>query len=139
MESLNYKKNLRRLNKIIRSANDSILKDSLWKGRFYVAQKQVIATTYDDKSGMHFFMLLEFVDLATGIVARNWYDICDPRFFSSDVFLGLNNFIVQGVNAWSIEPDPYVDTKVYRKTNELPKYDSSNWVWMNQNGLLYDR
>ena len=73
LTSLKIKKYLRSANKTIRSVNDGILHDDLWRGRFYARQKKYWKQEYEDKSGLQVIFLYEFVDLKTGYTKEAGY------------------------------------------------------------------
>lgn len=108
--SLNPKKRLKRAVHSLKELNRNILKDSLWKGRFYAKMLGFQRYFYPDNSGMNFLFKLEFVDLKTGITQIGYFDEYDIN--TARLFWAMNDFIVMFVNAW--QDDPKNDTTVYR-------------------------
>ena len=112
------KKIQRQVNTIIKSFNQNILKDELWKGRFIIRQIQRYDMRWYDGSGYISNYLFEFKDLKTGRTEKSpFYQIYhNDDFFAYNVFKKLNNFIVMTCNVWSEEPAPSIkDTTVYRE------------------------
>lgn len=109
------KKQQRKVNKIIKEANQRMKNDSLWRGRFQIKQfrsdyrpspKDYYEADYGD-----FYVELEFVDKKTGKTKRNWYQ---PLYlFKNYVYILLNNFIVIDCDVWKEKPGPYEQTEVY--------------------------
>lgn len=114
---MEYKKELRRMNKLIRQMNDDIKNDSLWRGRFYARQKYVQHGTYpDDHHSIWCFFVYEFIDLKTGFKKDVYFDPYSTTspFLPGDIFRKMNDFIVEDCKVWD-EPDVNTDKTVWRK------------------------
>lgn len=109
------KKQQRKVNKIIKEANQRMREDSLWRGRFQIKQlrsdyRPYPRYYYEDDYGV-FSVELEFIDKKTGKAKRIWYH---PLFlFEDHIYVQLNNFIVIYCNVWSEKPGPKEQTEVY--------------------------
>ena len=119
LTSLKIKKYLRSANKTIRSVNDGILHDDLWRGRFYARQKKYWKKEYEDKSGLQVIFLYEFVDLKTGYTKEYWIDGLELEYnspFTFHVWQKMNDFIVKECDVWRKEGRDalYADKTVYR-------------------------
>ena len=117
LETWNYKKIQRKVNKIVRKLNKQIEDDELWKGRFYVRQVNRYMKPYDDRSGIDNAFLFRFYDRKTGknALSKDWYSYYVLSTFCK-LALGMNDFIVNVCKVWEEEPKPSVDNAVdYRK------------------------
>ena len=119
LTSLKIKKYLRSANKTIRSVNDGILHDDLWRGRFYARQKKYWKQEYKDKSGLQVIFIYEFVDLKTGYTKEYWIDGLELEYnspFTYHVWQKMNDFIVKECDVWRKEGRDalYADKTVYR-------------------------
>lgn len=108
----NRKKHQRAVNRAIRTINKLIEKDSLWRGRFFIYQRQAIYYEFEDGSGAEMLFLLEFVDKATGYRALA---IADTNEVINHSGWAMNRFITGYADAWNIKPDPYLDFIDYQK------------------------
>ena len=107
------KKQQRKVNKIIKEANQRMKDDSLWRGRFQIKQLRSdyrpFPSDYCDYGD--FYVELEFIDKKTGKTKRNWYHTLP--LFENHIYAQLNNFIVVYCNAWSEKPSPREQMEVY--------------------------
>lgn len=107
------KKQQRKLNKIVKEANQRMKDDSLWRGRFQIKQLRSdyrpFPRDYCDYGD--FYVELEFVDKKTGKTKRSWYHL--PLFFKNYIYALLNDFIVVYCDVWSEKPSPSEQTEVY--------------------------
>lgn len=107
------KKQQRKVNKIIKEANQRMKEDSLWRGRFQIKQLRSdyrpFPRDYSDYG--NFYVELEFVDKKTGRTKRSWYH--PPLFFKNHIYALLNDFIVVYCDVWSEKPSPREQTEVY--------------------------
>lgn len=113
--SAKSKRNLKRIvNKFIQAQNNNILKDDLWRGRFYVQMNEIQHRTYDDGSGNICYFRLTFTDLATGQQTTHWYDSADVLYGHGwNIWCNLNDFIVKDCDVWA--SNPREDKTVYRR------------------------
>ena len=107
------KKQQRRVNKIIKEANQRMKDDSLWRGRFQIKQLRSYYHPFPRDYGNYgnFYVELEFVDKKTGKTKRSWYH--PPLFFEKHIYVLLNDFIVSYCDVWKEKPSPYEQTEVY--------------------------
>ena len=107
------KKQQRKLNKIIKEANQRMKDDSLWRGRFQIKQLRSdyrpFPRDYSDYG--NFYAELEFVDKKTGKTKRSWYH--PFSLFENHIYGLLNDFIVSYCDVWSEKPSPSEQTEVY--------------------------
>ena len=107
------KKQQRRVNKIIKEANQRMKDDSLWRGRFQIKQLRSdyrpFPSDYCDYGD--FYVELEFIDKKTGKIKRNWYHTLS--LFENHIYAQLNDFIVIYCDVWSEKPSPKEQTEVY--------------------------
>ena len=107
------KKQQRKVNKIIKEANQRMKEDSLWRGRFQIKQLRSdyrpFTSDYCDYGD--FYVELEFIDKKTGKTKRSWYHTLS--LFENHVYAQLNHFIVVYCNVWSEKPSPREQTEVY--------------------------
>lgn len=107
------KKQQRKVNKIIKEANQRMKEDSLWRGRFQIKQLRSdyrpFSSDYCDYGD--FYVELEFIDKKTGKIKRHWYHTLS--LFENYIYAQLNNFIVVYCNVWSEKPSPREQTEVY--------------------------
>lgn len=124
MTTLNKKKAQRRINKIIRGVNESILKDDIWNGRFYLQQLASWIYPWADNSGLTGNVYCKMIDLRTGFTKEYMFDLIDFEHpFTSHIWLTVNKFIVEDSNVWAENPNPYYQEKImYRKDNSTPSY-----------------
>ena len=77
------KQNLKRkIVKVIKDLNDSVLHDNLWRGRFYITCDSIQYTNYSDGSGTYGWVYLTFCDLATGQVSQVMFNDFDFTMFN---------------------------------------------------------
>ena len=107
----NRKKHQRVVNRAIRTINNLIEKDPLWRGRFFVYQRQAIYYEFEDRSGAEMLFLLEFVDKATGYRALS---IADTNEVINHSGWAMNRFITEYADAWE-KFNPNLDFTDYRK------------------------
>ena len=122
MKTLKRKKVLRKVNKIVRELNNAILNDPLWRGRFYIRQKETYFYTYEDKSGTYGHLVYEFIDLKTKQKSIKYFELIDfePPFISK-IFLAMNDFIINDCKVWEENPRPSIhNVTIYRKDNSMP-------------------
>lgn len=107
----------RALNKYVRAINENIKNDELWRGRFYLRQKEFYFYSYEDHSGWYGVVVLEAIDLKTGQTK----EICSRvneliMWEGHDIWLFMNNFIVEDCDVWGKEGHEALraDKKVYR-------------------------
>lgn len=105
LTSKNAKVHQRRINRYMRDLNNNIKNDNLWQGRFYVHQIGRQRYNYEDGSGMELWVTLEFIDRKTGRT-KQVLDTVNSWTFSGDLWIEMNNFIVNDVNVWSEDPRP---------------------------------
>lgn len=107
----NRKKHQRAVNRAIRTINKLIEKDRIWRGRFFVYQRQAIYYEFEDGSGAEMLFLLEFVDKATGYRALA---IAYTNEVINHSGWAMNRFITEYADAWE-KFDPNLDFTDYRK------------------------
>ena len=105
LTSKNAKVHQRRINRYMRDLNNNIKNDNLWQGRFYVHQIGRQRYNYEDGSGMELWVTLEFVDRKTGRT-KQVLDTVNSWTFSGDLWIEMNNFIVEDICVWSEDPRP---------------------------------
>lgn len=107
------KKQQRKVNKIIKEANQRMKEDSLWRGRFQIKQLRSdyrpFPSDYCDYGD--FYVELEFIDKKTGKIKRNWYH--PLSLFENHIYAQLNDFIVIYCDVWSEKPSLKEQTEVY--------------------------
>ena len=117
MRTLNRKKALRRVNKVVRDLNENIRRDNLWRGRFWIRQKEFCCRPYFDHSGLEGYVILEFHDLKTGYSSDKLFDLINFEApFTWHLFREINQFITEECDVWRKEGCDalYSDTTVYR-------------------------
>ena len=107
----NRKKQQRAVNRAIRAINKLIEKDPLWRGRFFIYQRQAIYYEFEDGSGAEMIFLFEFVDKATGYRALS---IADTNEAINHSGWAMSRFITEYTDAWK-NSDPYLDFTDYQK------------------------
>ena len=95
--SLNRKKHQRKINKVIRGLNKSIIEDDMWRGRFEAKQIHTDFYVFDDKSGAFIISYIEMVDKKTHKAALIYIE--ESQYFDSHLSWAMNNFIVSQVEA----------------------------------------
>lgn len=109
------KKRQRKVNKIIKEANQRMKEDSLWRGRFQIKQLRSdyrpFPKDYYENDYGDFYVELEFVDKKTGKTKRNWYH--PLSLFENHIYAHLNDFIVVYCDVWREKPSPKEQTEVY--------------------------
>ena len=116
--SSNRKVHQRAVNRVIRKINESIKRDKLWRGRFFIRQYESCFSRYEDGSGNQLLCVLRFYDHKT----QKYIDMCAS---SNQIFIhggweiwsAMNNFIVRRLNVWRNE-DPRADKTDYRTFSE---------------------
>ena len=116
--SSNRKVHQRAVNRVIRKINESIKRDELWRGRFFIRQYESHFPRYEDGSGNQLLCVLRFYDHKT----QKYMDMCAS---SNQIFIhggwetwnAMNNFIVRRLNVWKNE-DPRADKTDYRTFSE---------------------
>lgn len=107
------KKQQRKVNKIIKEANQRMKEDSLWRGRFQIKQLRSdyrpFSSDYCDYGD--FYVELEFIDKKTGKIKRSWYH--PLSLFKNHIYAQLNDFIVVYCDVWREKPSPKEQTEVY--------------------------
>lgn len=118
--SLNVKKYQRMINRVIRSLNEGIASDHLWRGRFYIRQKQRYCTPYEDKSGLSTFFVFTLYDLKTGFTKDIGIDGVGFEYPANGwkIWRELNDFIVEDCDVWHNREELFADKTVYRKPKE---------------------
>lgn len=117
MRTLNRKKALRKVNKVVREFNEEMRRDNLWRGRFWIRQKEFYVKPYFDNSGLQGVVVLEFHDLKTGYVSDKIFDLINFEApFTWHIGRELNTFITEECDVWRKEGSValYSDTTVYR-------------------------
>lgn len=82
-----------------------LIKDPLWRGRFYVRRLRSKFELFEDGSGGLLYVLIRFYDKKTHKHMEKWTDALDMQ---NNMFIWMNNFIVDEVKVWENE-DPYND------------------------------
>lgn len=115
MKNKELKKIQHYVNYHVKRANNNILNDNLWNGRFLVKQVERIDRRYEDCSGYYCNFYFEFVDLKTGQKGEffDWHIHNDSIFFPAHLFEALNNFIVNDCKVWELD-NPRKDKTIYR-------------------------
>lgn len=104
-------------NKKIKQMNKGIYDDNLWKGRFVFRQIAADWERFDDNSGGLLWVILRAYDKETdqyrdfGIETAPWRVTLDWHL-AMDV---ANKFIVDDIDAWHEEINPYKNEKDWRK------------------------
>lgn len=103
------KKAQRRINQTIRNVNKSVCKDDLWRGRFEVRQKAASWESFEDGSGGKLQVTLRFYDKKNDYY-KDWItSVTCPStfsFFTNDLCLRLNEFIINDCGVWEESPSP---------------------------------
>lgn len=109
------KKQQRKVNKIIKKANQRMKEDSLWCGRFQIKQLRSdyrpFPKDYYENDYGDFYVELEFIDKKTGKTKRSWYH--PLSLFENHIYVQLNDFIVIYCDVWNEKPSPKEQTEVY--------------------------
>lgn len=109
MKNKEVKKIQRKTNSIIRHLNRNIENDDLWRGRFYVYQRDRIVQPYEDHSGYSVLAIVRFVDKKSGQFYEKAIDCFSGSFANKSVgwhlWEGMNYFITEEVKVWEEEPD----------------------------------
>lgn len=103
------KKAQRKMNHRVRMLNKNIQEDNLWKGRFEVRQKDSIWSEFSDGSGGELYVNLRFYDKKTGYYKDAFLDMlypCEHEFFNYQLFLRMNEFIINDCGVWDETPSP---------------------------------
>ncbi len=88
----------------------SLIKDPLWRGRFYVRRLRSEFELFHDHSGGLLFITIRIFDKKT----RKYKDIStDCMDMQVHMFEWINNFIINEVKVWENE-DPYNDHTNWR-------------------------
>lgn len=101
----------RKLNKLIRTLNQNIAEDNLWRGRFYFFQKDANWEEYSDGSGGVLNAFIRAYDKATGYYKD--YQLSYAPYFSFinwDVWKIGNVFITEDCGVWYENPRPSINT-----------------------------
>ena len=104
-------------NKKIKQMNKGVYDDNLWKGRFVFRQIAADWERFDDNSGGLLWVILRAYDKETdqyrdfGIETAPWRVSLDWHL-AMDV---ANKFIVDDIDAWHEEINPYKNEKDWRK------------------------
>jgi hypothetical protein len=94
------KKKQHKINKILQEMNKNIANDNLWRGRFVVHQVDRFTGVWEDNSGTWIDVVVIFIDKKTGLVVQAYLDYHNDRFFASDVWWRMNQFITEDVKVW---------------------------------------
>lgn len=105
LTSKNRKRHQRAMNAAMKELNDNIKRDSLWNGRFYVRQDAAHWVQYADGSGAELWVLLQFIDKATGKVWEQLETVNHWRF-GAHLWWSMNDFIVNQSGVWEENPRP---------------------------------
>ena len=143
------KKFHKKIVKRLQAMNDNIRKDDLWLGRFEVREVQQFYSRFEDGSGYQAWYMVEAVDKKTGKTARKMFSThfgtrtndeedaslsfdngVARRFFGSELWNFVNNFIMDTVDVWNENPRPSLATAV----NYCPKVKKPRYVI--PNGIL---
>ena len=89
----------------------SLVKDPLWRGRFYVRRTASKLELFEDGSGAILHVQIRFYDKKTHKYRDMWTDALDMQHW---MFMWLNSFIVDEVKVWENE-DPYNDHTNWQK------------------------
>ncbi len=118
--SLNVKKYQRMINRFIRGLNENVANDNLWRGRFYIKQKQCFCKPYDDKSGLDTFFVFTLYDLKTGFTKDIGIEGISFEYPANGwkIWRELNDFIVEDCDVWLNREELFADKTVYRKPKE---------------------
>lgn len=109
MGKFRFKKINSKVNSIIKNINNSIKKDDLWLGRFYLHQVEKQIYFYEDHSGICISYLIEVCDKKTGLTRRKWFDQYDfgvhmnRKYGGWQVWKFVNDFIINDVDVWRLE------------------------------------
>ena len=137
--------------KHLQMINDSIRKDELWLGRFEVREVQQFYFRFEDGSGYQAWYMLEVTDKKTGKTARKMFDthfgvrtndeadrdldysnMIALRFFGSNLWSFVNDFIIDDVEVWEENPQPHRSNAVnYCPKVRKPKYVIPNGILSN--------
>ena len=115
--SMNRKKHQRALNRVVKSLNEDLAKDELWRGRFFVRQVFSSWHAYEDKSGFFLVVILRFYDKKTNQY-RDVYNTANhfAAWHGYWLFRKMNSFIVEDINVWANE-NPMIDKTDYTKVD----------------------
>lgn len=120
----------KKLTHLLKECNRNIEKDDIWKGRFYIVQKDCRWYQFEDNSGGYLFAHLRCYDHKTGY----YHDyILDYAPWYTTIYWSLymdimNNFIVDQVRVWREIPRPSIDSESYIKKDKITNHKSiDNW------------
>lgn len=107
LTSKNRKRHQRAMNELMRLINKNIENDDLWKGRFYVRQVAAQWYEYEDKSGAELWVVLRFIDKATGFYWETAETVNHWRWYNGNrLWWAMNDFITEKTNVWQSNPRP---------------------------------
>ena len=112
MKSLKRRKHKRWLNEFCKNANQALIEDPLWLGRFKVLQKQTWMEWFSDKSGGLMHVVLEFRDKKTNLTTL-WTTDCLSMEWQ--YWRRMNYFITEECKVWDEVPNPYHNIIDFRK------------------------
>lgn len=105
--SKNRKRHQRAMNELMRLINQNIENDDLWRGRFYVRQVAAQWYEYEDKSGAELWVVLRFIDKATGFYWETAETVNHWRWYNGiHLWRAMNDFITEKTNVWRSDPRP---------------------------------
>jgi hypothetical protein len=98
--SSHRKRHQRAVNKVFRSLNENIEKDSLWQGRFKIVQESSHFHNYDP-SGWKLVVAYHFVDTQTGYESHRFIDFSNQlcMWGGTKIFWQMNDFIIKDCRA----------------------------------------
>jgi hypothetical protein len=96
--SMSFRKEKRRMNKMIRLINKDIEKDNMWQGRFVIVPVDFQKVEFEDKSGVYLAYALEFIDKQTNEYAIYVAD-SSKIFLANTLWYDMNNFITEVAQA----------------------------------------
>lgn len=106
------KKAIKKFNKSIRTINKELLDDPLFRGRFQLFQKGILAyEAFEDRSGGEILFEIGICDKKTGLYATKLY----TNYNSDWISLFVNNFIVDESGIWKNIEEVKKDRTIYSK------------------------
>lgn len=122
MKNKQIKMTQRMINKVFRNINKMIEIDPLWKGRFYVIQRDRRVITYED-GFVELVVIYDLVDkqtLQTQTMRERGVhrSVMGERFFGNHVAMAMNDFIIIECDVWAERPTRET-TKDYRKVAKI--------------------
>lgn len=98
----------RQVNNIIKQLNNTMIKDNLWRGRFFCRQEKSQIQSYLDGSGEWLLVTIQYIDKKTNkykSVPIRYYP-ASKDLFTANLYMVMNDFIMKDLKVWQEIPSP---------------------------------